>query len=100
MSQREFRQAMINFATEIDLQRYKEKYLSDIPNILPKMTELIMVQPSELSLQMLAIFESLEDVNESTKVMESWREENNFVGVLDTITLEGDVLFQLTKDNN
>ena len=49
---------------------------------------------------MLAIFESLEDVNESTKVMESWREENNFVGVLDTLTLEGDVLFQVTKDNN
>ena len=38
MSQREFRQAMINFATDIDLQRYKDKYLNDIPNILPKMT--------------------------------------------------------------
>ena len=46
---------------------------------------------------MLAIFESLEDVNESTKVMESWREENNFVGVLDTITLEGEVPFNLPK---
>ena len=100
MSQREFRQAMVNFATDIDLQRYKEKYVNDVPKILPFMTELIVVQPSELSLQVLAIFESIEDVNKSVKLMNKWREDNNFVGVIDTITLEGDVLFQLTKDNN
>ncbi len=100
MSQREFRQAMVNFATDIDLQRYKEKYVHDIPKVLPFMTELIVVQPSELSLQVLAIFESIEDVNKSVQLMNKWREDNNFVGVIDTITLEGDVLFQLTKDNN
>ena len=100
MSQREFRQAMVNFATDIDLQRYKEKYVNDVPKVLPFMTELIVVQPSELSLQVLAIFESIEDVNKSVQLVNKWREDNNFVGVLDTITLEGDVLFQLTKDNN
>ena len=100
MSQREFRQAMVNFATDIDLQRYKAKYVNDVPKVLPFMTELIVVQPSELSLQVLAIFESIEDVNKSVQLMNKWREENNFVGVIDTITLEGDVLFQLTKDNN
>ena len=100
MSQREFRQAMVNFATDIDLQRYKEKYVNDVPKVLPFMTELIVVQPSELSLQVLAIFESIEDVNKSVQLMNNWREDNNFVGVIDTITLEGDVLFQLTKDNN
>ena len=100
MSQREFRQAMVNFATDIDLQRYKEKYVNDVPKVLPFMTELIVVQPSELSLQVLAIFESFDDVNKSVQLMNKWREDNNFVGVLDTITLEGDVLFQLTKDNN
>ena len=62
------------------------------------MTELIVVQPSELSLQVLAIFESIQDVNKSVQLMNKWREDNNFVGVIDTITLEGDVLFQLTKD--
>ena len=100
MSQREFRQAMVNFATDIDLQRYKEKYVNDVPKVLPFMTELIVVQPSELSLQVLAVFESIEDVNKSVYLMNKWREDNNFVGVIDTITLEGDVLFQLTKDNN
>ena len=100
MSQREFRQAMVNFATDIDLQRYKEKYVNDVPKVLPFMTELIVVQPSELSLQVLAVFESTEDVNKSVQLMNKWREDNNFVGVIDTITLEGDVLFQLTKDNN
>ena len=100
MSQREFRQAMVNFATDIDLQRYKEKYVNDVPKVLPFMTELIVVQPSELSLQVLAVFESIDDVNKSVQLMSKWREDNNFVGVLDTITLEGDVLFQLTKDNN
>ena len=100
MSQREFRQAMVNFATDIDLQRYKEKYVHDVPKVLPFMTELIVVQPSELSLQVLAIFESIKDVNKSVQLMNKWRDDNNFVGVIDTITLEGDVLFQLTKDNN
>ena len=100
MGQREFRQAMINFSTDIDLQRYKEKYVHDIPKLLPFMTELIVVQPSDLSLQVLAIFESKEDINKTIELMNRWREESNFVGVLDTITLEGDVLFQLTKDNN
>ena len=100
MSQREFRQAMVNFATDIDLQRYKEKYVHDVPKVLPFMTELIVVQPSGLSLQVLAIFESIEEVNKSVQLMNKWREDNNFVGVIDTITLEGDVLFQLTKDNN
>ena len=100
MGQREFRQAMVNFATDIDLQRYKEKYVNDVPKVLPFMTELIVVQPSELSLQVLAVFESIEDVNKSVQLMNKWREDNNFVGVIDTITLEGDVLFQLTKDNN
>ena len=51
MGQREFRQAMVNFATDIDLRRYKEKYVHDVPKVLPLMTELIVVQPSELSLQ-------------------------------------------------
>ena len=69
MSQREFRQAMVNFATDIDLQRYKEKYVNDLPKVLPFMTELIVVQPSELSLQVLAIFESIEDVNKSVQLM-------------------------------
>ena len=100
MSQREFRQAMVNFATDIDLQRYKEKYVNDVPKVLPFMSELIVLQPSELSLQVSAIFESIEDVNKSVHLMNKWREDNNFVGVIDTITLEGDVLFQLTKDNN
>ena len=98
MSQREFRQAMINFSMDIDLQRYKEKYLHEIPKLLPFMTELIVVQPSNLSLQVLAVFESVEDVNKSVELMSKWREENKFVGVVDTITLEGDVLFQLTVD--
>ena len=53
MGQREFRQAMVNFATDIDLRRYKEKYVHDVPKVLPLMTELIVVQPSELSLQVL-----------------------------------------------
>ena len=100
MSQREFRQAMVNFATDTDLRLYKEKYVHDVPKVLPFLTELIVVQPSELSLQVLAIFESIEDVNKSVQLMNNWREDNNFVGVIDTITLEGDVLFQLTKDNN
>ena len=91
---------MVNFATDIDLQRYKEKYVHDVPKVLPFMTELIVVQPSELSLQLLAIFESIEDVNKSVQLMNKWREDNNFVGVIDTITLERDVLFQLTKNNN
>ena len=69
MSQREFRQAMVNFATDIDLQRYKEMYVHDVPKVLPFMTELIVVQPSELSLQVLAIFESIEDVNISVGLM-------------------------------
>ena len=72
--------------------------MHDIPKVLPFMTELILVQPSELSLQVLAVFESIEDVNKSVELMNKWREETNFVGVIDTITLEGDVLFQLTKD--
>ena len=43
MGQREFRQAMVNFATDIDLRRYKEKYVNDVPKVLPFMTELIVV---------------------------------------------------------
>lgn len=100
MSQREFRQALVNFATVIDLQRYKEKYVHDVPRLLPFLTELIVVQPSELSLQVLAVFESIEDVNKSVELMNKWRQENNLTGIIDTITLEGNVLFQLTKEDN
>ena len=52
-----------------------------------------MNRTSPTSVQMIVTADTDELVSLKTNEMEKWREENKFEGVIDTMLLQGDVLF-------
>ncbi len=89
----EFRTAMVNFDNEENLKTYVKKYIKDLPKINPYLSEIIVNRTSPTSVQIIVTADTDELVSLKTKEMEKWREDNKFEGVIDTMLLQGDVLF-------
>ena len=90
------RTAMVDFQTEEDLKGYVAEYKS-FTTAIEDLEQVVIYQTGPTSIQAIVICEDDEALQKNIEKTAQWREEQNFKGVVDTILLQGDVLFDYKR---
>ena len=93
---RVLRTAMVDFQTEQDLKGYVAEYKS-FTTAIEDLEQVVIYQTGPTSIQAIVICEDDEALQKNIEKTAQWREEQNFKGVVDTILLQGDVLFDYKR---
>ena len=93
---RVLRTAMVDFQTEEDLKGYVAEYKS-FTTAIEDLEQVVIYQTVPTSIQASVICEDDEALQKNIEKTAQWREEQNFKGVVDTILLQGDVLFDYKR---
>ena len=93
---RVLRTAMVDFQTEEDLKGYVAEYKS-FTTAIEDLEQVVIYQTGPTSIQAIVICEDDEALQKNIEKTAKWREEQNFKGVVDTILLQGDVLFDYKR---
>jgi len=93
---RVLRTAMVDFQTEEDLKGYVAEYKS-FTTAIEDLEQVVIYQTGPTSIQAIVICEDDEALQKNIEKTAQWREEQNFKGVVDTILLQGDVLFDYKR---
>ena len=93
---RVLRTAMVDFQTEEDLRGYVAEYKS-FTTAIEDLEQVVIYQTGPTSIQAIVICEDDEALQKNIEKTAQWREEQNFKGVVDTILLQGDVLFDYKR---
>ena len=90
------RTAMVDFQTEEDLKEYVAKYKGQITTY-EHLDQVIIYQTGPTSIQVVAMSDDAEALERGAEDLARWKEEQNFKGVVDTILLQGEVLFDYKR---
>ena len=90
------RTAMVDFQTEEDLKEYVAKYKGQITTY-EHLDQVIIYQTGPTSIQVVAMSDNAEALETGAEDLAKWREKQNFKGVVDTILLQGEVLFDYKR---
>ena len=90
------RTAMVDFQTEEDLKEYLAKYKGQITTY-KHLDQVIIYQTGPTSIQVVAMSDDAEALETGAEDLAKWREKQNFKGVVDTILLQGEVLFDYKR---
>ena len=71
---RRFRNAMVNFKSEEDLEIYLKKFTEDIPELMPEIRQMTIFRASKDSLSHFVTYDSEEEQNLATERFIKWRE--------------------------
>ena len=87
---------MVDFQTEEDLKEYLAKYKGQITTY-KHLDQVIIYQTGPTSIQVVAMSDDAEALERGAESLARWKEEQNFKGVVDTILLQGEVLFDYKR---
>ena len=90
------RTAMVDFQSEEDLKEYVAKYKGQITTY-KHLNKVIIYQTGPTSIQVVAMSDDSEALETGAEDLAKWREKQNFKGVVDTILLQGEVLFDYKR---
>ena len=90
------RTAMVDFQTEEDLKEYLATYKGQITTY-KYLDQVIIYQTGPTSIQVVAVSDDTEALEKGVEDLAKWREKQNFKGVVDTILLQGEVLFDYKR---
>ena len=93
---RVLRTAMVDFQTEEDLKEYVGEYKVFMSSF-EHLEQVIVYQTGPTSIQAIVMSEDNEALQKGAERTAEWRERRNFKGVVDTILLQGDVLFDYKR---
>ena len=92
MSKR-FRNAMVNFKSEEDLEIYLKKFSKEIPKLMPEIRKMTICRASKDSLLHFVTYDSEEEQNSATERFIKWRESIT-EEFQDAMALEGDIIVE------
>ena len=90
---RRFRNAMVNFKSEEDLEVYLKKFTEEIPKLMPEIKQMTICRASKDSLLHFVIYDSEEKQNLATARFLEWRESIT-EEFRDAMALERDILIE------
>ena len=88
---RRFRNAMVNFKSEEDLEIYLKKFTEEIPKLMPEIKQMTICRASKDSLLHFVTYDSEEEQNCATERFIKWRESIT-EEFQDAMALEGDII--------
>ena len=90
---RRFRNAMVNFKSEEDLEIYLKRFKEEIPKLMPEIRKMTICRASKDSLLHFVTYDSEEEQNLATERFIKWRESIT-EEFQDAMALEGDIIVE------